>query len=63
MIYINDSVEETMLDGNFIALYADDMLLFRVIPSTVDFYYVQEGIISNIEHWVENNYLKLNVNL
>ena len=52
-----------MLDGNFIALYADDMLLFRVIPSTVDFYYVQEGIISNIGHWVENNYLKLNVNL
>ena len=63
MIYINDAVEETMLDGNFIALYADDMLLFRVIPSTVDFYYVQGGIISNIGHWVENNYLKLNVNL
>ena len=28
LIYINDSVEETKLDGNNITLYADDMLLF-----------------------------------
>ena len=34
LIYINNSVEETMLDGNFITLYADDMLLFRVIRSS-----------------------------
>ena len=59
LIYINDSVEETKLDGNNITLYADDMLLFRVIQSIADFHYVQEGI-NNIGLWVEGNYLKLN---
>ena len=61
LIYINDSVQETMLDGNYITLYADDMLLFRVIHSAEDFIHVQKGI-DNIGNWVRGNHLKLNSN-
>ena len=38
-----------MVDGNAINLFVDDMLLFRVIQSTVDFDHIQY----NIGLWVE----------
>ena len=49
----------TALDGNHITLYADDMLLFRVINNTQDFNNVQQGI-NNIGQWVDENDLRLN---
>ena len=54
LIYVNDSVKETTLDGNSITTY-----YVVVIQPTEDFSCVQEGI-NNIGHWVEGNYLKLN---
>ena len=48
LIYINDSVDSTALDGNCITLYADDILLY--------FIYVQQGI-DNVGHWVTENNL------
>ena len=59
LIYINDSVCSTVLDGNCISLYADDMLLYRIIDSSQDFDCVQQGI-DNIGRWVAENDLHLN---
>ena len=50
-----------MLDGHYITLYADDMLLYRVIHSAEDFTHVQKGI-DNIGNWVQRNHLRLNSN-
>ena len=59
LIYINDSVQSTILDGNCMTLYADDMLLYRIINSSQDFRYVQQGI-DNVGRWVTENDLSLN---
>ena len=58
-MYINDSIRSTALDGNHITLYADDMLLYRVINNPQDFINVQQGI-DNIGQWVTENDLRLN---
>ena len=44
LIYINNSIYSTALDGNHITLYADDMLLYKVINSPQDFTCVQQGV-------------------
>ena len=59
LIYINDSVCSTVLDGNCISLYADDMLLYRIIDRSQDFDCIQQGI-DNIGRWVAENDLHLN---
>ena len=59
LIYINDSVQATNLDGNSITLYADDMLLYRIINNLQGFGYIQQGI-DNIGQWVTENDLHLN---
>ena len=59
LMYINDSIRSTALDGNHITLYADDMLLYRVINNPQDFINVQQGI-DNIGRWVTENNLRLN---
>ena len=56
---INDSIQSTALDGNHTTLYADDMLLYRVINCPPDFINVQQGI-DNIGRWVAENDLRLN---
>ena len=61
LLCVNDLIQETMLDGHYITLYADDMLLYRVIHSAEDFTHVQKGI-DNIGNWVQGNHLKLNSN-
>ena len=58
LIYINDSVCSTVLDGNCISLYADDMS-YRIIDNSQDFDCVQQGI-DNIGRWVAENDLHLN---
>lgn len=45
-----------MVWGNVTNLFADDMLLFQIIQSAVDFDHIQKGI-NNIGRWVEANYL------
>ena len=61
LVYINDSVRSTAFDGNCINLYADDMLLYRVINGSQDIRCVQQGV-NNVGKWVEENHLKLNSN-
>ena len=39
-----DSVDSTALDGNCITLYADDMLLYRIVNNPQDFIHVQQDI-------------------
>ena len=59
LMYINDSIHPTALDGNHITLYADDMLLYRVNNNPQDFINIQQGI-DNIGWWVTENDLHLN---
>ena len=59
LVYINDSLEATQCDGNTITLFADDMLLYRVINNTHDLEVVQQGI-NNVGKWVDSNNLSLN---
>ena len=32
LFYINDSVQELLSDGTLISLYAEDILMYRIIP-------------------------------
>ena len=59
LVYINDSVQATQCDGNNVNLFADDMLLYRVISNTCDLEVVQQGI-NNVSTWVNANKLHLN---
>ena len=59
LVYINDSIERTRYSGNTINLFADDMLLFRIINDAHDMELVQQGI-DNVSDWVEDNNLCLN---
>ena len=56
LIYINDSVLSTALNGN---LYTDDIVLYRVINSLQDIKYVQQGI-DSVGRWVDGNDFHLN---
>ena len=57
LVYINDSIERTRFSGNTINLFADDMLLFRIINDAHDMELVQQGIdngvslFSGMERW------------
>ena len=59
LIYIVDLTNISLSDGASIALYADDVLLFRIINSPDDFIAVQEDI-DKINEWSVTNSLTLN---
>ena len=59
LIYIDDLTNVSLRDGASIALYADDVLLFRIINSPDDFIAVQEDI-DKINEWSVTNSLTLN---
>ena len=59
LLYINDSVEATQCDDNTITLFADDMLLYRVINNAQDFEVVHQEI-NDVGDWVVSNNLCLN---
>ena len=59
LIYINDLTKISLADGSKLALYADDVLLFRLINSSEDFAALQNDI-DKVGLWSCNNYLKLN---
>ena len=59
IIYINDSVDSAVMEGNCITLYADDMLLYKIINNPQDFICVQQGI-NNVGRWVTGSNLRLN---
>ena len=61
LIYINDLTEINLRDGGKITLYADDVLLFRVINSPEDFANLQDGI-DKVGNWSCTNHLTLNRN-
>ena len=59
LIYINDLTDINIEDGAKITLYADDVLLFRIINSPEDFVALQEDI-DKIGSWSYANFLTLN---
>ena len=59
LIYINDLTDINIEDGAKITLYADDVLLFRIINSPEDFVALQEDI-DKIGSWSCANFLTLN---
>ena len=59
LIYINDLTEINLRDSAKITLYADDVLLFRVINSPEDFDRLQNDI-DEVGNWSSINFLTLN---
>ncbi len=59
LIYINDHTDINTKDGAKITLYADDVLLVRIINSHEDFVALQEDI-DRIGSWSSANFLTLN---
>ena len=59
LIYINNLTEINLTDGAKITLYADDVLLFRVINSPEDFAKLQDDI-DKVGNWSCTNHLTLN---
>ena len=60
LIYINDAVHEALDSHTHIILYADDILLYRVISNTTDYSMLQTDI-NTVSTWVTSNNLSLNV--
>jgi hypothetical protein len=52
-------VLEPLSDGTFISLYADDMLMYRIIHSIQDYEALQEDT-DTVCNWVDINDLALN---
>lgn len=61
IFYINDSVMEPLTDSTYISLYADDMLMYRIIHSIQDYEALQEDT-NTVCNWVDSNELALNSN-
>lgn len=59
LIYINDSAGEMLSTGSSITMYADDLLLHRVISSSDDYELLQNDI-NTLAKWVDRNHLTLN---
>ena len=59
LIYINDSVQEPLSDGTLLSLYADDILLYRIINCLQDYEILQEDT-DSVCSWVDTNELVLN---
>ena len=60
LIYINDAVHAALDSHTHIILYADDILLYRVISNTTDYSMLQTDI-NTVSTWVTSNNLSLNV--
>ena len=59
LLYINDSVQEPLSDGTLISLYADDILMYRIINCVRDYKMLQSDI-DTVSRWVDINELALN---
>ena len=59
LIYINDLTKINLSGGAELTLYADDVLLFRIINSPDDFVALQEDI-DKVGSWSSANFLTLN---
>ena len=51
LIYIDNLAQLPLLDSGQVVLYADDLLLFRLIQSMEDYHHLQDDIVM-IEDWV-----------
>ena len=61
LVYIDDVSDTLLSDGSALNLYADDMLLYKLVRSPEDFRHLQSDI-DRISDWVSCNYLALNPN-
>ena len=59
LLYINESVQEPLSDGTPISLYADDILMYRIINCVQDYKMLQSDI-DTVSRWVDINELALN---
>ena len=58
LIYINDSACEALNIGSHIALYADNILLYRVISSPADYVTLQTDV-DSLSNWVLKNKVQI----
>ena len=56
LIYIDDIVNTSLSPGSKISLYADDMMLFKIINSNADYIDLQNDI-DGLNYWVTADHL------
>ena len=59
LIYIDDIVKANISKGSTLVLYADDILLYRPICTSEDYFFLQRDIHS-ISNWVSTNKMTFN---
>ena len=60
LIYIDDVARVSLSEGSTLVLCADDVLLYRKIDSTEDFFALQRDI-NGINNWTKENHITFNV--
>ena len=60
VIYIDGISMLKFSDGSILSLYADNMLLYKVISSNVDYIHLQHDI-DRIQNWSSDNLMSFNV--
>ena len=59
LIYINDIVKANISKGSTLVLYADDILLYRPICTSEDYFFLQRDI-DSISNWASTNKMTFN---
>ena len=59
LIYINDLPATVEGTSSCLSLFADDVLLYRIITCAADYFLLQE-MICHIDQWSTKNYLNFN---
>ena len=59
MLYINDLANGSFSENCFATLYADDLLLYKIITDPWDYATLQSDI-NSVADWINEHYLSLN---
>ena len=59
LVYINDTNQCLLSDHCFLSLYADDMLLYKILKNT-DAISEMQSDVNTLSHWVSDNHLSFN---
>ena len=60
LLYINDLTNGSLSENCFASLYADDLLLYKIVTDPCDYAALQYDI-NSVADWINKHYLSLNV--
>ena len=59
LLYINDLTNGSLSENCFVSLYADDLLLYKIVTDPCDYATLQSDI-NSVADWINEHYLSLN---